>query len=372
MRTRWTFVALIGLVVVALVSIGTRSAIAQHSDPKVYVCKYVGTPGVDERLQTGQNPIEVSVNATGGVAVGSWFADAHGRSYVLGTVPMVPEPTRADCPLPDRPVTGRVEITKVVVGEDAPAGMVFEISLTPAGGSAITRSISGSGVVVFDDLEPGLYALSEDDPGSDWTVRYSSTSITVEAGETASATVTNTYAPPVVPPELGSVVLTKVVTGEPPAATYEVGLVGPAPARTERWQTVVGAGHVTFSALPVGTYTVVERDPGPEYTVTITPTTVVVTNGGAAAATVENAYAEQASLPPTGPPTAPPTSPPTAPPTSPAGPPSTDVGSVAPVAGASLPNTGGGGQLAILTSALASALVVGGSALAALSRRKVS
>ncbi|MFY9227700.1 MAG: hypothetical protein WAO28_00005, partial [Candidatus Microsaccharimonas sp.] len=34
------------------------------SEPKkVFVCKYVGTPGVDERLQTGNNPISVSVNA---------------------------------------------------------------------------------------------------------------------------------------------------------------------------------------------------------------------------------------------------------------------------------------------------------------------
>ncbi|MGC8635286.1 MAG: hypothetical protein ACP5VP_11645, partial [Candidatus Limnocylindrales bacterium] len=52
---------------------------------KVYVCKYVGTPYVDERLQTGQNPIDVSVNAIGEspVVVGSYFKDAQGRSYVL-------------------------------------------------------------------------------------------------------------------------------------------------------------------------------------------------------------------------------------------------------------------------------------------------
>ena len=29
---------------------------------KVFVCKYVGTPGVNERLQTGGNPIDVSIN----------------------------------------------------------------------------------------------------------------------------------------------------------------------------------------------------------------------------------------------------------------------------------------------------------------------
>ena len=87
-----------------LVSIGMAIALvtpaAANSQEKVYVCKYVGTPGVDEILQTGQNPIEVSVNAIlmDPVIIGSYFADSQGRSYVLGYVPMVPEPTAADCP----------------------------------------------------------------------------------------------------------------------------------------------------------------------------------------------------------------------------------------------------------------------------------
>ena len=52
-------------------AVGAVSALANHEEPgqsggKVYVCKYVGQPGVDEELQTGQNPIEVSVNALEG------------------------------------------------------------------------------------------------------------------------------------------------------------------------------------------------------------------------------------------------------------------------------------------------------------------
>jgi hypothetical protein len=64
------------------------------------VCKYVGTPGQDERLKTGKNPIEVSVNAIpeSPVVIGSYFADDQGRSFVLGFVPMNPEPTIDDCP----------------------------------------------------------------------------------------------------------------------------------------------------------------------------------------------------------------------------------------------------------------------------------
>jgi hypothetical protein len=78
----------------------------ENDNFKVYVCKYVGTPGEDERLQTGQNPIEVSVNAIKDYdGVGSYFNDAQGRSFVLATVPQVPEPTVADCPgyVPPKP-----------------------------------------------------------------------------------------------------------------------------------------------------------------------------------------------------------------------------------------------------------------------------
>jgi uncharacterized repeat protein (TIGR01451 family) len=75
------------------------------NEGKVFVCKYVGTPGVDERLQTGDNPIDVSVNAIPDYrGVGSWFADAHGRSYVLGPEHQanehVAEPSVSSCPTP--------------------------------------------------------------------------------------------------------------------------------------------------------------------------------------------------------------------------------------------------------------------------------
>jgi LPXTG-motif cell wall-anchored protein len=201
--------------------------------------------------------------------------------------------------------------------------------------------------------------LSEQDPGSDWTVSYSTTSITVLAGDTALATVTNTYARQVVPPELGSVVVTKVVTGEPPATTYQIGLVGPAPATTERWLTITGSGDLTFAGLPLGTYAVVEREPGDGYTVTISPSTVVVTSGGVARATVTNTYLAQESSSPT---TVAPT---TAAPTTVA---SAGPAATAPTSGQNLPKTGADGQLAII----ALTLVAGGSALAALSRRKAN
>jgi hypothetical protein len=97
----------VAVVLLFLLSIlGFAHAYAASDVGKVYVCKYVGTPGVDERLQTGQNPIEVSVNAIKDYAgVGSYFNDAQGRSFVLATVPQDPEPTASDCPGGPQPST---------------------------------------------------------------------------------------------------------------------------------------------------------------------------------------------------------------------------------------------------------------------------
>jgi hypothetical protein len=97
---------------------GTASAVPGTGQDKVFVCKYVGQPNVDERLQTGQNPIDVSVSAINGpVTVGSWFKDAQGRSYVLAFDTGQADPSVSQCPagnVPTQPnpvVTTRTEVT---------------------------------------------------------------------------------------------------------------------------------------------------------------------------------------------------------------------------------------------------------------------
>ena len=90
-------------VLAALAIVGATSARATNDDSpkKVFVCKYVGTPGVNERLQTGGNPINVSVNAIpDGASVGAYFADAQGRSFVLAFDTGQPEPSASSCPAP--------------------------------------------------------------------------------------------------------------------------------------------------------------------------------------------------------------------------------------------------------------------------------
>src|SRR5918994_634145 len=93
---------------------------AAPASSRVWVCKYVGTPGVDERLQTGNNPIRVSGNAAdkdndGQVFVGDQFADAQGRSIIVqigGDDPGVdicsptPPPVEPTTPPTDGPTPG--------------------------------------------------------------------------------------------------------------------------------------------------------------------------------------------------------------------------------------------------------------------------
>jgi LPXTG-motif cell wall-anchored protein len=121
---------------------------------KVYVCKYVGTPGDDEQLQTGNNPIEVSVNAIpDGAKPGDSFGDDQGRSYVLAYVPQSPEPTRSDCPTngPNPSPTPTVTVTETVPG---PTVTVTES--VPGPTVTVTESVPGPETTVTETAEvPG-------------------------------------------------------------------------------------------------------------------------------------------------------------------------------------------------------------------------
>lgn len=115
------------LLVVGLISgaIGIQAYLLSRVDatpaPKVFVCKYVGTPGEDERLQTGQNPISVSSNAIKDFqGVGSYFNDAHGRSYVLAIDEGQEEPDVSECPQPEPPEEEEPPVTPPEEKPDEP------------------------------------------------------------------------------------------------------------------------------------------------------------------------------------------------------------------------------------------------------------
>ena len=99
-RRAATFLAALGALVmssgVALMVTATSANAADHGpDPKIVVCKYVDTPG--GQLQTGNNPIEVSLNTLNNVVDDAWlnnpdrtfpksWNDAHGQSGGGGSI----------------------------------------------------------------------------------------------------------------------------------------------------------------------------------------------------------------------------------------------------------------------------------------------
>jgi len=138
---------------VGFAAIGTTAS--ADSQGKVFVCKYVGTPFVDERLQTGDNPISVSVNSIpsydkdnpakdeASELVGDEFTDQQGQSIVLVEDTGQPEPDPSSCPPPRGPCpNGTVTTTiteTVTVTADAPTG---EVSCTTTVTTTVTETTS--------------------------------------------------------------------------------------------------------------------------------------------------------------------------------------------------------------------------------------
>ena len=121
------------------------------NDHKSYICKYVGQPGVDERLQSGQNPIWVDNHSLlghdGTTEVGQQFSDAQGRSVVIvaNTPKLTPEPGIDQCPAP--------------VGPPKTPKVTTTTSSTPVSTTAVaTTSASSRGVAA--------HAGGDDDSGA--------------------------------------------------------------------------------------------------------------------------------------------------------------------------------------------------------------
>ena len=85
--------------IVLMVTPTSASAGDKPERLKDWVCKYVGTPGIDEHLKKGNGGLVwVSAPAT----EGTWFNDAHGRSFVLAAdAPRSPKPSASQCPAGD-------------------------------------------------------------------------------------------------------------------------------------------------------------------------------------------------------------------------------------------------------------------------------
>ena len=138
----------------SVISGGPVFANQQNQDnKKVFVCKYVGQPGIDERLQTGQNPIDVSINAIKDYqGPGSYFNDQQGRSFVLAVDAGQATPNVSACPAAQGPT--KVTPAAVIFVDNCGTGSdsytipsVTGITYQVNGHTKSAGSYAGSGVV---------------------------------------------------------------------------------------------------------------------------------------------------------------------------------------------------------------------------------
>ncbi|HWT39709.1 MAG TPA: hypothetical protein VN081_00290 [Dongiaceae bacterium] len=145
-----------------------------NTDTWVFVCKYVGKPGVDERLKDGKQPIRVKSSAT----VGTWFNDAQGRSYVLdistdantgqGNVYTGSQ----SCPAPDsgpaKDASASVSVTAATC--DAPATLVYG-DIVNATFSGTPNGSTGPGTydVTATSTDASLHVFANGDSTQEFT-----------------------------------------------------------------------------------------------------------------------------------------------------------------------------------------------------------
>jgi hypothetical protein len=131
---------------------------------------------------------------------------------------------------------GRVEVTKVVTGVDAPADGRYEICLTGPVPSTTKecKTVVGEGKVTFEGLVPGTYTVTETEPGTEYggpeyTATIDPATVAVTIGEVAKATVTNEYTKEEsLPPTTPTTPVTPVTPTTPVAPTTPVTPTAPA------------------------------------------------------------------------------------------------------------------------------------------------
>lgn len=137
-----------------------QAFVSNPDGKKAYVCKYVGTPGTDETLQTGNNPI--SIDRKDDMVIGTPFTDAQGRSVVIGFGDpgnQDNEPTISDCPQ----TPAKTPVTAVNGEFTDYCGLVFNLQFTAAVtvGVVYTPVTVGSTTTVHASVtNPALYTLT--------------------------------------------------------------------------------------------------------------------------------------------------------------------------------------------------------------------
>lgn len=224
------------LVAVALValgfSFGTSSTASATRDHKVWVCKYVGKPHVDERLKAGKNPIEVDWHAIPGatsyddVNVGDKFADAQDHSIVVqkgGENPGVgicptpegPPPTTTTTPAP----TTTVPVVTTTTAPDTTTTVPEEESTTTTAPTTTTEApeVTTTVPVTTTTAPPTTVVSTTTAPST--TVPVTTTTAVVLVTTTTAATTTTEPPTPVAPTTTQPLIVSVGTAPTPPPST---------------------------------------------------------------------------------------------------------------------------------------------------------
>ncbi|MDN4472053.1 hypothetical protein [Demequina zhanjiangensis] len=136
---------------------GGQGGTGEANNLKVFVCKYVTTPGEGEILQSGHNPIAVAISSLDWDSIelpplGTWFNDKHGRSVVIGYKDwngggQSGEPGVELCPIPEPTGSPSPTATESPSPSETPTTTPSETpspSVTPTGSPEPTGTTSPS------------------------------------------------------------------------------------------------------------------------------------------------------------------------------------------------------------------------------------
>ncbi|MDI9546035.1 MAG: SdrD B-like domain-containing protein, partial [Chloroflexota bacterium] len=194
---------------------------------------------------------------------------------------------------------GDLEVIKVVNwGSATPdQGKTFEICVTgPSFPQGDCKSVGyNGGSAVWQNIVPGAYTVVETDPGQGWAVSGSGVQVNVPAGGSAQTTITNST-----DAQTGDLQVTKVVdwgnVTPDQGKTFEICITGPSFPQGDCKSVGYNGGSAIWQGLTPGAYTVVETDPGAEWTVSGNNVQVNVPAGGSAQTTITNSTVIPASL----------------------------------------------------------------------------
>ena len=187
---------------------------------------------------------------------------------------------------------GSLEVTKAVNWRGVTPDVSQEFTICVEGptypsGNCQTADYDG-GDLVWSGLIPGVYTVTETNPGAEWEVAISGSPATVpEDGGSASASVANVR-------KLSWLEVTKTVgwgkAAPDGSQTFTICIEGPSYPAGDCQTVGHTGGSPSWSDLIPGDYTVTETDPGAEWEVTIADPIVTVPDDGTGASTSISNY----------------------------------------------------------------------------------